>query len=1242
MAKRTPVSGLDISGISSKPMARPVETYVRPAEIQTQLSPLSEFVNAITPAVKAVEDKKLEERLKREREVENFRLKSKYAQMETNAYELDLSVGNDFKLNEKTYVKDYTSASYLDKIKKHQDNYIQTLRNQGTDELVIEASQLKFNEYNVKRVADFNAAKAKYNTNLLNTNNMDTHTQTMLSTELTKEQKIENHKAIINRFAEANPLPNGKPDFKRGIDNAYTLLKNQATFDNTLWDALSTIKSKDGKKLPVMYTAEKRKETAVMEKARAKQMKEAYAVKVKSIGMNRDFKQALENGTKLSLTYYNEKNEVKTVTALEMQEYLKTDSDWNSLNLNQKFKFMATSGVVFPEIKRQVEGISKFFNSDQEQTSSNDAKINGIYKTYWSMRNNGIPPEKISTEKHFHKRMEVMKFLVETEAGTGNFVRTNPIDIDGDDIGDPEVGVETVITPNFNAAASQIRKMDLDTPVYPELKTKIDSALTKGFNSKLVGSANLPKIKGEIAEAVHIISMSGVGSFEEHLEKAIEIVEKDYQIVTSSTGEKYAYKALNTDIDIGVNAGEIIPKYNELAAKSKEVKQWLKDFVPDLYDTNEYDLRFEPDEKNPNKIQLNVYDGTGRFKGQIGEKSATKRDLLGSQDQFNQFMATIKTQDRPVLTTTYTTPSDIIIGSALDKALYPETKGDDFSNILSTINPNKTQLSSNLRTDVATPLIEKGSIRETIGNVLQDVFGGFGKVPFEQLVQEQKDVRELYEKALKKSSDFVQGLIDDTKEEYYKKNPELRPKEEDKQSSIFSPISTANASVLDETQVGEFIPSNQPTGDEVIIEGNTIIDKTSNMIARQEGFSPKPYKDGKDRSVAYGFYLPALEPDERVLIKDIDNVTKEEGDAVLKLKVQKINNYLNQQIQGFKNIPEKAQSAIISMGFQLGAPNLKGTWKKFWASINEAAQYAEGSVEQGIALGKAQFNMLFNVAKDGTITATKWATQTKERALEMANDVGDATVDTVEAIASGIVNSVIPSAHADTPVPESKILKVEEKPTADMVSDIAISPNPVEAASKYLGISETDSEGAEAVKGFFENIVGDWNPDNETVLDFAANKAWCAAFLTQVLRDSGYDTDALVSKDKFKQLRASTYANAGTSVDINQAKAGDIMIKYHSEEEKKKYKAAFGHVGIVYKVDGDQVWFIGGNSGNKVKMASYNYKDKKIDIRRLTKAKDIKTDSVPALLDLKLEGQITASNLKNWFKKTGIGKMLTE
>lgn len=1249
MAKRTPVSGLDISGISTKPMARPVETYVRPAEIQTQLSPLSEFVNAITPAVKAVEDKKLEERLKREREVENFRLKSKYAQMETNAYELDLSVGNDFKLNEKTYVKDYTSSSYLDKIKKHQDNYLSNLRNQGTDELVIEAAQLKFNEYNVKRVADFNASKATYNTNLLNTNNMDTHTQTMLSTEQTKEQKIENHKAIIDKFAEANPLPNGKPDFKRAIDNAYTLLKSQDTFDNTLWDALSTIKSKDGKKLPVMYTAEKRKETAVMEKARAKQMKEAYAVKVKSIGMNRDFKQALENGTKLSLTYYNEKNEVETFTPLEMQEHLKTNSDWNSLNLNQKFKFMATSGVVFPEIKREVEGISKFFNSDQEQTSSNDAKINGIYKKYWSMRNNGIPPEKISTEKYFHKRMEVMKFLVETEAGTGNFVRTNPIDIDGDDIGDPEVGVETVITPNFNAAASQIRKMDLDTPVYPELKTKIDDALTKGFNSKLVGSANLPKIKGEIAEAVHIISMSGVGSFEEHLEKAIEIVEKDYQIVTSSTGEKYAYKALNTDIDIGVNAGEIIPKYNELAAKSKEVKQWLKDFVPDLYDTNDYDLRFEPDEKNPNKIQLNVYDGTGRFKGQIGEKSATKRDLLGSQEQFNLFMATIKTQDRPVLTTTYTTPSDIVIGSALDSALYPEAKekpeANDFSNILSMINPESTG-----QFEKTVALGKEGQVTPPSKGILKDIGDGiestikyvlnsFG----DPMVQNSEAIGALSTKLGKVLTDPIIKLISDEIEKT--KNFEgfntlnNQDVQDDKQSSLLdliNPISTATASVLDETQVGEFIPSNQPTGEQVTIEGNTIIDKTSNMIAKQEGFSPKPYKDGKDRSVAYGFYLPALEPDERALIKDIDNVTKEEGAAVLRLKVQKISNYLDQQIQGFRNIPEKAQSAIISMGYQLGVTNIPKTWKKFTAHIKEAAQYAEGSVEQAQALAKAKFEMLYNVAEDGTISLNKWATQTKKRAFEMAEAVGEETKEFANEVSSGIMDYIFPKAEAAT-LTKGDTFKINEKPSTDTIVSIAKDKNPAEMAVKLLGVSEGSSVGREAIYGMWENIVGDVKQKGQSLENFVANNSWCALFVTQVLRDSGVDTSKFIkTKDKYDFARIKTYQTAGKPVynglapegqprgSFANAQAGDVLVKQHSPEESKRIGSK-GHAGIVVKVEGSKVYFIAGNQSDQVQLSSYDMNElsNAITIRRFTADDNVPSKELPSFLDMKTQANTT-------------------
>ena len=933
---------------------------------------------------------------------------------------------------------------------------------------------------------------------------------------------------MINDFAIANPLPDGKPDYKRAVNVAHDLLLDMSVdnADNKLYDALDTMKTIDGKRsINVMDTAERAKNTATIRARRDKQIKTRLVVSNKAEGIQSRINDSVTNRKRIVKTYTDLKGNVKTFTDNELEQALFTNKEFMSLSEGEKYQAFRDMGFVPPSIQNKVlDGLTFLIAGDVSTPETNQA-IENSFLNYMALKNSGNDLSFIKKEDRL--RFEAMDFWVNKSAKVGEIDILQEQTEEQAFEGKPPAVIRSK---NYNNAAKNIQRMDFKITKSPDFTKNIKDKMNEvsPFSKDLSEVSNSSFIQNEIATNAHYLMQSGMKE-EPAIEKAVEIAKKDYPVVESGNGKAYGFNHLNTGVDSSLNPSEIIPKYNKLLLDSNKVKQYMLDTHG--LKAGEFDVAIYPDPKNPNSAVIMAFDDEGLPLGQVGG-SINKNALLSDQQQLNNLIAKGMTQD--VSTTTYT------------------------------------------------PEVNKVVSNSTSQNVIESAL------------------------------------------------------------NVINPISTANASVLDETQVGEFTPSNQTTGENVTMEGNTLEEKTANMIATQEGFSSTPYKDGSDRSVGYGFFLPALEPDEKALIKDINNVTKEEAGAVLKLKVQKIGQYLDKEIEGFTNLPEKAQSAIVSMGYQLGAPNLKGTWKKFWSSINEASQYAEGSVEQGIALGKAQFNMLFNVAKDGTITATKWATQTKERALEMANDVGDATVDTVEAIASGIVNSVIPSAHADTPVPESKILKVEEQPTADMVSDIAIAPNPVEAAAKYLGISEKDSEGAQAVKGFFENIVGDWNPNNETVLDFAANKAWCAAFLTQVLRDSGYDTDALVSKDKFKQLRASSYANVGNPVDINQAKAGDIMIKYHSEEEKKKYKAAFGHVGIVYKVDGDQVWFIGGNSGDKVKMASYNYKDKKIDIRRLTKAKDIKTESVPALLDLKLEGQITASNLKNWFKKTGIGKMFTE
>lgn len=1124
MAKRTPVSRLEIDSISTSSVASPVETYVRPAEIQSQPSPLSQFVSAITPAVKAASDKKLETKLKREREIESLRLKSKYKQAELKAYEMHLKVNQDYKNNKNTW-HEMNTADVVTTIENFQNGYLNDLP-EDTDPLLIETMKLQFKEYNIKTIADFNAGKIEYNKTKLNNSFKD-----MITLELTadKDNSVPTIQKMINDFAEANPLPNGKPDYKRALDQAHNLLADMSvdSADNKLYDALDTMKTRDGKKsINVMDTAERAKNTATIRARREKEILTKRVVSNKSEGIASRINESVTNRTRIIKTYTNLKGEVKTFSDNELEQALFNNKEFMSLSDGEKYQAFRDMDFIPPSIKAGVlDGLTHLKKGAVIGTPETNKALEESFLNYMALKGSGNDLSFITKDDLL--KMEAMEFWVNKSAKIGEINIVGEQTEEQAFIGE---AAEVKTVKNYNAAASNVQFMDATITKPQDFAKTVLNYMDVNINisADLSELNNTASIQNEIIKNAHILMQANI-PMEKAIEQAVEIAKKDYPIVESGDGNSYGFNHLNTNVDSSLNPAEIIPKYNKLLLDSKIVQK--KVMEAHGLKSGEFDIAIYPDPTDPRAAVIRIFNEDGFPLGQLGEK-IDKNKLLSDPQMLNNLIAKDITE----------------------------------------------KVSSNV---TYTPNVVNNS-----------------------------DSQNIIETAL----------------------------------NVINPISTASAdSTLDNTS-GEFtqvnIPSNQTTGDQVTIEGNNIEDKTVNMIATQEGFSSTPYKDGSDKSVGFGFFLPALEDDEKALIKDINNVTKEEGVAVLKLKVEKIGNYLQEEINGFKNLPEKAQSAVISMGYQLGAPNLKGTWKKFWSALNEASEHAEGSVEQGLALGKAQFNMLFNVAKDGSVTATKWATQTAERALEMANDVGSATTKTVEAVASGITNSIIPSAHADTNVPEEKILKIGEQPTADMVSDIAIAVNPVEAASKYLGISEKDSEGAEAVKGFFENIVGDWNPDNETVLDFAGNKAWCAAFLTQVLRDSGFDTDALVSTDKFKQLRASSYAKVGTSVDINQAKAGDIMVKYHTEEEKKKYKAAFGHVGIVYKVDGDQVWFIGGNSGDKVKMASYNHKDKQIDIRRLTKAKDIKTESVPALLDLKLQGQITASNLKNWLKQTKIAELL--
>ena len=79
------------------------------------------------------------------------------------------------------------------------------------------------------------------------------------------------------------------------------------------------------------------------------------------------------------------------------------------------------------------------------------------------------------------------------------------------------------------------------------------------------------------------------------------------------------------------------------------------------------------------------------------------------------------------------------------------------------------------------------------------------------------------------------------------------------------------------------------------------------------------------------------------------------------------------------------------------------------------------------------------------------------------------------------------------------------------------------------------------------------------------------------------------------------------------------MIKMHTKEDIENpanglqgRRVGFaGHVGIVTKIEGDNVYFISGNSGgNQVKESSYSLIDKDITIRRATGIKNVPDEIV--------------------------------
>ena len=1167
-----------------RPVAAPVDTYVKPVSQPQGPSALSQFVSAIAPAIESQAQERKVERLKREKEVADGVQKNKEFQLRLKAKKLIGQLGMDYVQNETAY-KELDQDVVRNHWRTQKQDYLTELEKVNTDPLLMQTFdndlELALESFMGET---FIPAKYEHTQSVLLSDFADSMRDTNLRLEkglISKQDAIESIAETVTGFHSANPDYFNFKDHK--VNDA---LVNLATADDNVFSAVTLYLQSSASKNQLGNKSRYAVQSGNIEAKQDTETKRQLKVQAKSAALS-NIMTSLDTDPKPSslqdLTYTNPVNgDIIKITDDEAEQAFLAHVQGKSVG--QRFALMAKTNFVPKAIKAQVTDALPFLTGGNNPDTVEDLQaLKQALTIYELMKNSGIDTSFLG--ENAEPRLQALSVLARDEAQAG--IRTIVTDTFGE-FGD----LEEYDIQDLSSIALRIQGIVIGRTMDKPFKDAVASSIsTSYFTADLTDVFN----KGEVLEqAIKVADvLNQVGGYESPeavAAAAMSIVEADNPIVKSGDGTPYAFAHLNTNIDTSMDVVSTVNEYNELLQSSTVLQEYL--FKSRTMMPEDYVVALYPDPVNPKSVILKGYDlrnGTpSPFT--IGGKMS-KTDLFSDRNQLNNLIGQVATQEDFAPTTAITPDLGSMSQGArdveynLNKLVAGEqplaeylggSAGPDIPFSESGLMQDAQKALSDLGFSMDNPILQY-MLKNTPADAIMEV-GGLLKDDFLTAIQ---DLAGTGEVAKPIESDKVSSLVDTVGETVSNVASAIS-------DTDFSLIGSANAAVTDE-------------------------------IIGDEGFRAAQYDDMGQPSVGHGLQVASLEPDERALIEDINNVKPEESKAVVQLKVQKTADYFSSVVDGFDNLPATAKSAMIQMGYQLGRFNVTKEWPKFMEAINEATQYAEGSIEQGKALAKAKFNMLYNVAEDGTLSATKWATQTADRAMKVASTLASNVQETAGDVVAAVSDAIIPSANASTEITPAL---VGVQPKGEDVVAMATAPDFVTAALKYMGIDEGSKNGAEAVEAMFNNIVGG-KAFKGTPEEIAKAHAWCAAFVAQVLADSGVDANKLMgTTDKYAATRSKNYLKIGKPVELANVKAGDIMVKVHTKADRDAYFKAngekltsFGHVGIVVKSEDGELYYIGGNTGDKVKVSSYGH-DKDLRIRRIDGVTKVDVDNLPSIREM--------------------------
>jgi uncharacterized protein (TIGR02594 family) len=560
--RRVQVRELDVPSLSSvTPTASPVETYVRPEREQVQPSALSQFVSAITPAIKADSDERLRKTLEREQKIQDGRFKNQVNELGQYALQVGFNLKKDFEKNSEHYfsLRDDVDGTAAEKFLAVRQGYIdenvERLEQEGVDEILVQEFKNRMQEYNTEFLAKVYLPGREETQKKDRKNRFTTSLSIILETVQDRQDALEKINDAYLRHVDAN-----WGNHAETLDTLWKYAEEISLYnaDNALVDWLKSPQSSpEGQ--PAQWLVGKRAgQRATIESRILKQAEQNKKRVTKAL--THQMLLASVEGNYETRGWGN--IPIGREVPLPNGEVIKLDADKVAPYVDDRFV-------------RLKQSIQENPNIDEDTKEARIAEISGSRLTFYSFHNR-VPPEVSQTVgnasqylaqgdiANYPERVQALEAMYKTltEADAYTQGKISPIVLKGDDATRfKHLQALVKVGKDFQQAVGIIQG-----PLYEGRTIKLEDGELRSYldnpaivnlvwSSKAARANNLyvmaPEIK-RVAEA--LLQTGGAVTPEEAKVMAMSLVGDDYQYITNTDGTVSAVRiesnALNNPVNI--------------------------------------------------------------------------------------------------------------------------------------------------------------------------------------------------------------------------------------------------------------------------------------------------------------------------------------------------------------------------------------------------------------------------------------------------------------------------------------------------------------------------------------------------------------------------------------------------------------------------------------------------------------------------------------------------------------------